>query len=125
MLAYAGYLSPLSAEERSSSFSKASANTLSRQRLVSEVVLRDALSCYAWYKTRLHSLRPMCKRIGLTSTMWSIKMRSLSMLCDNEAVAEKQPRIVLSIICQLQKKDKDSSKRCFSPAVDAIGHLKI
>ena len=49
MLAYAGYLSPLSAEERSSSFSKASADTLSRQRLVSEVVLRDALSCYAWY----------------------------------------------------------------------------
>ena len=40
-------LSP--AEERSSSFSKASANTLSRQRLLSEVVLRDALSCYAWY----------------------------------------------------------------------------
>ena len=47
------------------------------------------------------------------------------MICDNEAVAEKQPRIVLSIICQLQKKDKDSSKRCFSPAVDAIGHLKV
>ena len=47
------------------------------------------------------------------------------MICDNEAVAEKQPRIVLSNVCQLQKKGKDGSKRCFSPAVDAIGHLKV
>ena len=39
------------------------------------LVQRDA-TC--WYKTRLHSQRPMCKHIGLTSTMWSIKMRSLS-----------------------------------------------
>ena len=47
------------------------------------------------------------------------------MIYDKEAVAEKQPRIVLSNVCQLQKKGKDSSKRCFSLAVDAIGHLKI
>ena len=47
------------------------------------------------------------------------------MICDNEAMAEKQPRLVLSIICQLQKKDKDSSKRCFSPAVDTVSHLKV
>ena len=70
-------------------------------------------------------LRPMCKQIGLTSTMWSIKMRSLSMKYDKEAVAEKQPLIVLSDNCQLQKKGKDSSKRCFSLAVDAVGHLKV
>ena len=84
---------------------------MSRQRLVSEVVLRDALSCYAWYKTRLHSLRPMCKRIGLTSTMWSIKMRSLSMICDNEAVAEKQPRIVLSNHLSIAKERQRQLKK--------------
>ena len=47
------------------------------------------------------------------------------MIYDREAVAEKQPRVVLSKVCQLQKKGKDSSERCFSLAVDAIGHLKI
>ena len=47
------------------------------------------------------------------------------MMYDKEAVAEKQPRIVSSNVCQLQKKGRNSSKRCFSLAVDAIGHLKV
>ena len=44
---------------------------------------------------------------------------------DKEAVAEKQPQVVSSNACQVQKKGKDSSKRCFSLAVDAIGQLKV
>ena len=67
----------------------------------------------------------MCKQIGLTSTMWSIKMRSLSIGYDKEAVAEKQPLTILSNVCQLQKKGKDSSKICFSLAVDAVGQLEV
>ena len=76
-------------------------------------------------KTRLHSLRPMCKQIGLTSTMWSIKMRSLSINYDKRLWLRSKPLIVLSNVCQLQKKGKDSSKRCFSLAVDAVGQLKV
>ena len=42
-----------------------------------------------------------------------------------EAVAEKQPQSILSNVCQLLKNSKDSSKRCFSLAVDAVGQLEV
>ena len=42
-----------------------------------------------------------------------------------EAMAKKQPLIVLSNVCQFRKKGKDSPKRCFSLAVDTVGHLKV
>ena len=87
------------------------------------LVQRERSLC--WYKTRLHSLRPMCKHIGLTSTMWSIKMRSLSIRYGKEAVAEKQPQSKWSNVCWLLKNSKDSSKRCFSLAVDTVGQLEV
>ena len=71
---------------------------------------RSMLAC--WYKTRLHSLRPMCKHIGLTSTMRSIKRRSLSIKLGEEAVAEKQPQFKWSNACCVQKNSKDSSEGC-------------